>query len=123
MHDKNLFSIVFTIIAVHTGTAITTRIEYIITYFPPSIPQRRKYQDEEGSKGTESTVTASTSSSPFAEQHNFNKWPIQRLNYIKTYDWIATENKRLGYRQRITWGHGNDRHENTCILVKHSSQS
>jgi hypothetical protein len=83
MHDKILFTILFTFIVVHTGTVITTRIEYIISYFPPSITQRRKYQDEEGSKGTESTVTASTSSSPFAEQHNFNKWSAQRLNYIK----------------------------------------
>jgi hypothetical protein len=48
MHDKNLFSIVFTFIVVHTGTVITTRMEYIITYFSPSIPQRRKYQNEEG---------------------------------------------------------------------------
>jgi hypothetical protein len=101
MHDKNFFSIVFTFTAVHTGTVITTRMEYIITYFSPSIPHRRNYQDEEGSMGPESTRTASTSSSPFLEHHNFNKWPIQRLNYIKTYDWIATENKRLGYMQQI----------------------
>jgi hypothetical protein len=88
MHDKNLFSIVFTFIAAHNETVITTTIKYI-TNFSPSMPERRKYQDEEESKGTESTVTASTSSSPFAEQHNFNNVPIQRLNYIKTYDWMG----------------------------------